>query len=386
MALGALAAKAGWASRSTERSVWFVLDRPEDLGIAEAIAADFHGRFGRLNFFVTSATGMLAPAAPVLAAERPAQFSIALNLALRRLRARSVIAIGGESSFAKATLAAAPGMGADGFVWAAAAPLTDALRARVQASLRANPRGARMTGWGEAFARRAITRGLPLGLERLRCRKLADLDALRQALGGPETVLCLGSGPSSNEPAAVAAAEAADVVFRVKHRWLKEGAVKRADVAFTGTAETGHHLPRAILIAQDERTAARMAFERAWRGGARRLCFAVAEELVPDYATGLADGAKRTNGAAMLAVAAALAPKRLIVAGVDLYSHPDGAYPGGKEVINDYAPAHDALAERAHALAMLARQTTARGPDSLTVIGPLADIARAGGVPCRDAA
>ena len=45
-----------------------------------------------------------------------------------------------------------------------------------------------------------------------------------------------------------------------------------------------------------------------------------------------------------------------------------------------------ALAERAHALAMLARQTAARGPDSLTVIGPLADIARAGGVPCRDAA
>lgn len=380
-----LIARAGWAARSGERSILFVLDRPDDLPAAERLVSDFDGRFGRLNFFVVVADGDIAPTPPLTAVARPPAATVPFNLLFRRLRTRAVIAIGGEGALAKAALRAAPGMGAVGDVIAAEAPITGALREKLRSALRANPRGARMTGWGEAFARRAIRQGLPLGLERLRLVKLKDLAALRAALGAPETVLCLGSGPSSNDPAAVRAAATADAVFRVKHRWLKEGLVQRADAAFTGTAETGGYLPRAILIAQDEKTAARMALERAWRAGPRRLRFAVAEELAPDYQTAIRDGGKLTNGAAMLAVAAALAPKRLIVAGVDLYSHPAGAYPGGEETINDYAPAHDAAIERAHAVAMLRRQS-ARGPGGLTVIGPLAEIARADGVQCLDAA
>lgn len=384
---GGLRAKAGWPPRSTERSVWFVLDDPSGLATAERLAADLDGRMGRLEFYLSAAADdVAAPASPLRPAARPWPARPSLNLLLRRLRVRAVVAVGGVSSFARAAMAAAGGMGADAVVWPLDAPPTEAFRARIRAAARANPRGRRMTGWGEAFARRAIGPGLPLHIERARIVRLPDIAALRRALGAPKTILCLGSGPSSNDPAAVAAASKADAVFRVKHRWLKEGLVRRADVSFTGTAETGAYLPKAILIAQDERTAARMAFERAWRAGPRRLRFAVAEELMPDYAQDIASGAKRTNGAAMLATAAALAPARMIVAGVDLYSHPDGAYPGGRETVNDYGPAHDAAAERAHALAMLARQIAARGPESLTLIGPLADIARAGGLDWRDAA
>ena len=42
----------------------------------------------------------------------------------------------------------------------------------------------------------------------------------------------------------------------------------------------------------------------------------------------------------MIAVAAALKPKRLVIAGVDLFQHPEGSYPGDKKTPNAYTPAH----------------------------------------------
>jgi hypothetical protein len=82
-----------------------------------------------------------------------------------------------------------------------------------------------------------------------------------------------------------------------------------------------------------------------------------------------------TNGAAMLATAVALRPKRLIVVGVDLCSHPGGAYPDALDGQNDYAPAHEAGVEKAHMLWMLAKQIEQCGRGSLDVIGSLRDIA-----------
>ena len=49
---------------------------------------------------------------------------------------------------------------------------------------------------------------------------------------------------------------------------------------------------------------------------------------------------RATNGAAMLATAVALQPARLIVSGIDLFSHPEGSYPGDKETANAYTPGH----------------------------------------------
>jgi hypothetical protein len=42
----------------------------------------------------------------------------------------------------------------------------------------------------------------------------------------------------------------------------------------------------------------------------------------------------------MIAAAAALNPARLIIAGVDLYQHPEGRYPGDLLGANAYARAH----------------------------------------------
>ena len=47
-----------------------------------------------------------------------------------------------------------------------------------------------------------------------------------------------------------------------------------------------------------------------------------------------------TNGAVMIATAIALRPKRLIVAGVDMFSDPRGSYPGDEKTPNAYIVAH----------------------------------------------
>jgi hypothetical protein len=43
----------------------------------------------------------------------------------------------------------------------------------------------------------------------------------------------------------------------------------------------------------------------------------------------------------MLVVAAGLQPERLVIAGIDLYLHPFGAYPGDIVSDNNYAQVHD---------------------------------------------
>jgi hypothetical protein len=47
-----------------------------------------------------------------------------------------------------------------------------------------------------------------------------------------------------------------------------------------------------------------------------------------------------TNGVNMLAVAIALKPEKLVVAGIDLFQHPDGSYPGDVSTPNAYSPGH----------------------------------------------
>lgn len=374
---GRLAQRLGWQARASERSIWLIVDGPEGGAAAARLAAAFEGRFGRLHIYATTASGDIAPAPFLTPLPRPSANAASLALTFRRLRTRAVVQIGQTTRFAEAVETAATKAGLTTLAWSGeGAPGAD-LAERLQTAMRANPRNVRLQGRRARLAEAALDGRLPL---QWRYRRLAGLDALRDHLGRPERIFCLGSGPSSNDRAAVAAAEAADAVFRVKHRWLRSGKIARADVAFTGTPATAAALPRATILAQDRTTAGRIALARAWRAGWKPLTLGVVEDLAPGYAMAFDDGARLTNGAAMLAMAVALQPRRLIVAGVDLYSHPDGAYPGEAQVENAYAPAHDAARERDFALAMLRRQADARGADSLQLIGPLGDIARAEGL------
>jgi hypothetical protein len=66
----------------------------------------------------------------------------------------------------------------------------------------------------------------------------------------------------------------------------------------------------------------------------------------------------------MILVAAALRPQEIIIAGMDLFSHPDGRYPGDSLAENDYAQPHDRQVE-----VMLMRRILAEYPGTVRVLG-----------------
>src|SRR3546814_8501573 len=72
-----------------------------------------------------------------------------------------------------------------------------------------------------------------------------------------------------------------------------------------------------------------------------------------------------TNGAIMLATAVALQPRHLVVAGVDLFNHPAGAYPGDAVTPNAYTAAHEPGTE----LALLLEALSLYEGD-LTILSP----------------
>src|SRR3546814_12342215 len=76
-------------------------------------------------------------------------------------------------------------------------------------------------------------------LRRLLCAKVErydDVPALREALGHPDTILCLGNGPSSEDPDV--AKVRYDALFRVNSLWLKRGFLTTPDMVFTGSSST----------------------------------------------------------------------------------------------------------------------------------------------------
>jgi hypothetical protein len=76
------------------------------------------------------------------------------------------------------------------------------------------------------------------------------------------------------------------------------------------------------------------------------------------------DQMRPTNGATMIAAAVALKPKRLILGGIDLFEHPDGAYPWDQTTPNAYVAVHDAQLEL-----MFVLQTLRQFEGELIIVG-----------------
>lgn len=178
----------------------------------------------------------------------------------------------------------------------------------------------------------------------LGARRLAALADVRQRLGRPETILCLGNGPSSEDEQLHGLPY--DCLFRVNWRWLERGFLTHPDVVFTGDHLSLRRCQRCLFGFRTAAEETAVLFNH-WLGlrPGRIDCFN-AERL------GLrlderSWGARPTNGAVMVATAAALRPNRLIVAGLDLYRHPAGKYCGDPVSANCYASVHDADVERA---------------------------------------
>jgi len=169
-------------------------------------------------------------------------------------------------------------------------------------------------------------------------QRFDTLDALAERLGNPGTILCLGNGPSSEDSRLNDIAY--DALFRVNHSWMERDLFTRADVVFTGGQTTMRAVKSAILGLQDESGEKALLMNRG--PGMFKVPFQYfvmnrLGSLLTDFDWG---PHRPTNGAAMIAAAVALQPNRLVIAGVDLFQHPEGSYPGDRRTANAYTPAH----------------------------------------------
>lgn len=194
------------------------------------------------------------------------------------------------------------------------------------------------------------------GLRRLfaaKARRYDSLEDLRQALGNPQSILCLGNGPSSEDPAVSQVAH--DCLFRVNDLWLKRGLLTRPDMVFTGSKGTLALVKNTIFGLHTTRSEGRLLVAPLLRPARWGFRYATIERFGLFISDPKWDDMRPTNGAIMLATAVALQPARLTIAGIDLFSHPAGTYPGDTRTPNAYTPGHNAESELALLLEALDR-------------------------------
>lgn len=171
--------------------------------------------------------------------------------------------------------------------------------------------------------------------------RIAGWESLRTRLGHPRTILCLGNGPSSEDPRLRGVEH--DCLFRVNWRWKQRGLLVQPDLVFVGDPRTFTQVSSCVF-----------AFEKEWETFmlVRRLTkwrfrtfdyFTV--NLTPSFIDQREWYARPTNGALMIVTAVSLQPERLIISGVDLYLHPNGRYPGDLRSCNQYSQVHDRKTE-----------------------------------------
>lgn len=169
-------------------------------------------------------------------------------------------------------------------------------------------------------------------------RRIDDWAALRERLGAPRSVLVLGNGPSSEDPRLARVEH--DCLIRINWRWRARGFLTSPHVVFVGDAATMSKLDSCIFGFWNVPLERGMLLRRLATRGPRSVEFVTMDRLSPI----VRDGdwpARPTNGALAVLLAAALDPDRLTVAGMDLFRHPAGRYPGESLARNDYSHVHE---------------------------------------------
>jgi len=168
-------------------------------------------------------------------------------------------------------------------------------------------------------------------------RRFDDWDTLNLRLGNPQSILCLGNGPSSEDPKLGGLDY--DCLMRVNWRWKLRGFLTDPDVVFVGDAATLHRLSPRIFGLLNISLEYGMLLRHLFTHGPRRMEYFTMERLSP-FVRDRSWPARPSNGSLMVAAAAALRPKRLTIAGIDLFRHPEGRYPGNARSINEYSRVH----------------------------------------------
>ncbi|GEM_PF-526703 len=169
-------------------------------------------------------------------------------------------------------------------------------------------------------------------------RRLDTWEELRERLGRPRAILCLGNGPSSEDPAIRDICH--DCLMRINWRWKGRGLLDRPDLVMVGHPRTLQEAPPCVFGFGRVEWERAMLIRHLLMGGLRPVEFFTLERVASilrptDW------HARPTNGALLVAIAAALQPDELILAGYDLFRHPDGRYPGDVHSQNEPAQVHD---------------------------------------------
>jgi hypothetical protein len=171
-----------------------------------------------------------------------------------------------------------------------------------------------------------------------RVKRYQNIDELKDRLASPKTILCLGNGPSSESTALESITY--DVLFRVNHSWLKRGLLVKADVVFTGGRPSMRAISGVIFGVPTMDAEHNLLSLRTYNPLFGPTEFFNVNDMTSRVGQYNWGHLRPTNGVCMLATAIALQPERLIVAGIDLFQHPDGSYPGDNATVNAYSPGH----------------------------------------------
>ncbi|MFK8253216.1 hypothetical protein [Ancylobacter terrae] len=189
-------------------------------------------------------------------------------------------------------------------------------------------------------------------LRRLAGPPLDSVAALGRRLGEPGAIVCLGNGPSSEHPDLAALASDA-ALFRVNWIWRARGVLTAPDVVFTVDPDLPEPGRAPVILFPTAATGLPILTRHALRLRPPRAGYGFLDRFEPPVAE-LSLPRIPTNGALMVAVAAALKPARLVIAGIDLYRHPGGRYPGDTDAVDGYAREHSADLDLAVIAAALA--------------------------------
>jgi hypothetical protein len=358
------AGRLGLRGKEAERSLLFVADDANAVAAAGPMFAELQGRDSRLHPLLCSGDAAIRS---TLAGNRwglrviapPYSPAAAAMLYLRQLNTRCVALIGSIDAVRyrslmmaaeKLAIEVVPVPAAD------AAATADRLLAIMARDLKPLREGGALSA---AFLKLAKSPAVAW-----RFKQYGTLETLKSRLGSPRTILCLGNGPSSED--SEVSDLGYDVLFRVNHSWLERGILTKPDVVFTGGRPTMRAVKNAIFGLQAPGVEARLAMTRGLNPLIGRTEFFNVNDVTPALKAFDWQHLRPTNGASMLAAAVALAPQHLIVAGIDLFQHPAGSYPGGTQTANAYSPGHTRESELGFVLQLFAQH---RG--ELTIVGEI---------------
>jgi hypothetical protein len=197
---------------------------------------------------------------------------------------------------------------------------------------------------GSSWAWRSIATRLTRG-------RIDSWDELRARIGHPRVMLCLGNGPSSEDPRLATIRH--DCLIRVNWRWKQRSPYQNPQIIFVGDPRTISKVRGAVFGLWDRALEDGMLLRHLVVRGLRPMCYFTMERISP-LIRDREWPARPTNGALMVAAAVALRPDRLVIAGVDLYDDPAGRYPGDLMATNACGRAHTRATDLAIIRAALA--------------------------------